>query len=144
MKKGFSLVELIVVIAIMAVLLGVVAPVMIIHVENAREQRDTSAMSEVGNAVRNGMLKDPVYDEAVSLVNSENQIILMFSVENGVITFGNCPGIGPEVLKEIESTCGETLKISSRQYKSGDYSYEILIDMNFPGARVTYGWAKRQ
>ena len=39
-NKGFSLVELIVVIAIMAVLVGVLAPTLIRNVEKSRESKD--------------------------------------------------------------------------------------------------------
>ncbi|MCI6164409.1 MAG: type II secretion system GspH family protein, partial [Lachnospira sp.] len=39
-NKGFSLVELIVVIAIMAVLVGVLAPTLIRNVEKSRESTD--------------------------------------------------------------------------------------------------------
>lgn len=39
-NKGFSLVELIVVIAIMAVLVGVLAPTLIKNIEKSRESKD--------------------------------------------------------------------------------------------------------
>jgi type IV pilus assembly protein PilA len=54
MKKnnnGFSLVELIIVIAIMAVLVGVLAPQFIKYVEQSRRSRDISTAQEVREAV---------------------------------------------------------------------------------------------
>jgi len=49
-NHGFSLVELIVVIAIMAVLVGVLAPAYLAYVEKTRIQRDESAAGEIFRA----------------------------------------------------------------------------------------------
>lgn len=50
-NKGFSLVELIVVIAIMAVLMGVLAPTLIGNIEKSRETKDLQALDSVYQAV---------------------------------------------------------------------------------------------
>ena len=50
-NKGFSLVELIVVIAIMAVLVGVLAPTLIKNVEKSRESTDMQNLDSIKNAV---------------------------------------------------------------------------------------------
>ncbi len=50
-NKGFSLVELIIVIAIMAILVGVLAPQFIKYVESSRQSTDISAASEYRAAV---------------------------------------------------------------------------------------------
>ena len=51
-NKGFSLVELIVVVAIMAVLVGVLAPAYLRYVEKSRAQKDASAVAEVVEAIK--------------------------------------------------------------------------------------------
>ena len=50
-NKGFSLVELIVVIAIMAVLVGVLAPQFIKYVENSRRATDVQAAESIRSAI---------------------------------------------------------------------------------------------
>ena len=49
-NKGFSLVELIVVIAIMAVLVGVLAPTLIKNIEKSRESKDSQNVEQIKSA----------------------------------------------------------------------------------------------
>lgn len=58
-NKGFSLVELIIVIAIMAILIGVMAPQLLRYVERTRVSSDTQLADSVRTAVRTAMM-DPV------------------------------------------------------------------------------------
>ena len=51
-NKGFSLVELIVVIAIMAVMLGIMAPALMGNIEKSRESSDLQTLDTVFEAVR--------------------------------------------------------------------------------------------
>ena len=51
-NKGFSLVELIVVIAIMAVLVGVLAPQLIKYVEKSRESTDIQTCDNIVTAMK--------------------------------------------------------------------------------------------
>lgn len=67
-NKGFSLIELIVVVAIMAVLVGVLAPTYLKYVDKTRAQKDVSAVGEFVQAIKvasadeeiNKALKDKV------------------------------------------------------------------------------------
>lgn len=54
-NKGFSLVELIVVIAIMAVLMGVLAPTLIGNIEKSRESKDMQNIDAVYQAVNSAI-----------------------------------------------------------------------------------------
>ena len=56
-NKGFSLVELIIVIAIMAVLMAVLAPQFLRYIERSRLQSDNTAIGEIANALRNGKIE---------------------------------------------------------------------------------------
>ena len=71
-NKGFSLVELIVVIAIMAVLTAVLAPSLLAYVERSRAQKDDSAMGEVTNAIMLALADQDVYDEVLCYTCSNN------------------------------------------------------------------------
>ena len=64
-NAGFSLVELIVVIAIMAILVAVLAPTLISKIEDSRVSTDISTISEVRQAVVNALGTEAVYDEIV-------------------------------------------------------------------------------
>lgn len=64
-NKGFSLVELIVVIAIMAVLVGVLAPTLIGNIEKSRESKDLQNLDSIRQAVVTAMADEKVYSEAV-------------------------------------------------------------------------------
>jgi type IV pilus assembly protein PilA len=65
-NKGFSLVELIIVIAIMAVLMAILAPQLIKYVERSRQQADETAASEILNAVKMAVTDDDIYTDLVT------------------------------------------------------------------------------
>lgn len=55
-NKGFSLVELIVVIAIMAILVAVLAPTLLSKIEDSREGTDLQALGEINTAIKEAIL----------------------------------------------------------------------------------------
>ena len=71
-NKGFSLVELIVVIAIMAVMTSVLAPSLLGYVEQSRMAKDNSAMGEVTNAIKLALADQDVYDECLKYNINDN------------------------------------------------------------------------
>lgn len=65
-NKGFSLVELIVVVAIMAVLVGVLAPAYLRYVEKSRFQKDCSAVAELEEAIKITLSEETVSQNVVA------------------------------------------------------------------------------
>lgn len=80
-KKGFSLIELIVVIAILVVFAAILIPNLIQHTEQSRAQKDESAMDEVVNAVQLALADQDCFDE-----------MLQYSCSNNFITYSDSTG----------------------------------------------------
>ena len=64
-NKGFSLVELIIVIAIMAILVGAIAPALIRYIDKSRKSNDVSACKTIKTAIETAMANEDAYEELV-------------------------------------------------------------------------------
>jgi prepilin-type N-terminal cleavage/methylation domain-containing protein len=76
-NKGFSLVELIIVIAIMAILVGVMAPQLIKYIEKSKVSADTQAADAVHSAILTAMMdpevvNDPGYNTSGVLTGAQS------------------------------------------------------------------------
>ncbi|MBQ8627348.1 MAG: leucine-rich repeat protein [Agathobacter sp.] len=113
-KKGFTLVELIVVIAIMVVLLAVLAPSLLRYVENSRMQRDDSAMDEVCNSVQLAMADSNTFDE-----------VFEYSIPNNYVTYTDSSGVyGAKYTDEefwAPDGSGQAVTITFNPDENGDY-----------------------
>lgn len=65
-NKGFSLVELIIVIAIMAILAGALAPALIKYIAKSRRSTDVSNAQTIATAVTNALSVEAAYDAATA------------------------------------------------------------------------------
>lgn len=73
-NKGFSLVELIVVIAIMAVLVGVLAPQLIKYVEKSREATDIQTCDNIATALKTYYADEEVTATTVTVTLGKTEL----------------------------------------------------------------------
>ncbi len=122
MKKrnlGFSLVELIVVVAIMAVLVGILVPVYLSYVEKTRIQRDESAAGEIFRAAEI-VVYTGEYDisDTVLVTYSSSGIQLNTAIANAAQV--------QQILQDHFGSQYQTSVPVSNKYKNKTYTVTIL------------------
>lgn len=111
-NKGFSLVELIIVIAIMAVLVGVLAPQYIKYVEKSRVSADAQQVEEFTGAMT-------VLASDVDVTLDSAKTYTVTSDTDGKITIS-------DDLKAILNTQGTVDTAKSYSYKSTSYKAQVI------------------
>lgn len=119
-NKGFSLVELIIVIAIMAVLVGVLAPQYIKYVEKSRVSADAQQVEEFTGAMT-------VLASDVDVTLDSTKTYTVTSDTTGKITISND-------LKTIFDSLGSVDTAKNYSYKSTSYKAKaITISLAYDG-----------
>ncbi len=133
-NKGFSLVELIIVIAIMAILAGAIAPALIRYIDKSRKSNDVSACKTIKTAVETAMANEKTYElltatasgstEGATIIITEDQD----ATASGSVTInGNTTSAyQSSAEKEIGANIGEkTPKVKYR--KKGANTFIVKI-----------------
>lgn len=81
-REGFSLIELIIVIAIMAILIGVVALVVLPYLESSRESTDRAALNEVATAFKSAMTSAEFSEKTINMKDASE--LANVTTDNGV------------------------------------------------------------
>lgn len=103
-NKGFSLVELIIVIAIMAILAGALAPQLIQYIDQSRKGRDVESAQTIATAVNAALANDAAYSDATSCYLSECTTVTT-----------------NDFMKKIKEIIGAAVTNPTPKYKSGTY-----------------------
>ena len=117
-NKGFSLVELIIVIAIMAILAGALAPALIKYIAKSRRSTDVSNAQTIATAVTNALSVEAAYDAATG-----NQVITLDKDSAA----GGLAGSTDKFLGEIGSQLGSS-KFKPKYDKDKEFTITLSSD----------------
>ncbi len=118
-NKGFSLVELIVVIAIMAVLVGVLAPTLIKNVEKSKESKDQQNLDSVKESITTVLSDQDYYD---TLYNNS----ITVNGKTGSLSISSDLYGSNTALSEIKDSLGSTeVNMSSKKYNNSKVTFTI-------------------
>lgn len=133
-NKGFSLVELIIVVAIMAVLIGVLAPQYLRYVEKSRLQKDNTSIAEVANVIK--------------MASAEEDVVTV--LKSGDVTYGfgaaGMTGVNTTALdNEITATITPAdVKVTSNTYATTAPTLIVHLDPATSIISVTAtGWVEK-
>lgn len=130
-NKGFSLVELIVVVAIMAVLMGILVPTLVKNVEKSKKQKDRNAIEEIRNTMVTN-LADPLYSdlEATITYNGTNAN----SKEITITTPDDAPAATTDLGKFLAAVSSD---IKDWTFTSKDYKAKPKVTFVIKDQQVT-------
>ena len=107
-NKGFSLVELIIVIAIMAILAAAIAPALIRYIDKSRRADDVAAAETINTATQAALANEDAYDEIqdeMKTLGADDATTLLTADKDE--SFSKSYSASTTVfLDEINSSCG--------------------------------------
>ena len=122
-NKGFSLIELIIAVAILVVLSGLLAPQLIKYVERSRESKDMQALDSVYVAVNTALTNEAAYNKFTTDHTTDRTDLKLETILGADDAFS----------KEVQSILGKTeVKLQSKRAKgsagNGIIWVEVRID----------------
>lgn len=123
-NKGFSLVELIVVVAIMAVLIGVLVPTLVRNVEKSKKQKDISTVEEVRNQLTIG-LADEKYSALSGTITCNNGIVALDGSTRGVNPEDTAADYIKEVCQNLNAKDTFKKQLTSKAYGTATVTFTI-------------------
>lgn len=102
-NKGFSLVELIIVIAIMAILAAALAPQLMKYIEKSRVSTDASTCTSIESCVNAALANEAAYKQVAQKATTAGKSDFVFYIKAGP-KFGN---IKPNETTVDDATCSE-------------------------------------
>ncbi len=124
-NKGFSLVELIIVVAIMAVLIGVLAPQYLRYVEKSRLQKDNTSIAEIADCIKMMSAEETLVDKFSTSATTPTK----FSFTSGAFTGSGVDELDAELKATIGDWTTKPIKLSSNTYgKTANLDIEVVVD----------------
>ena len=121
-NKGFSLVELIVVVAIMAVLVGILAPAYLSYVEKTRRGTDENMAEEVRHTIEIATADICVYDEVIAAMGTGS---VSYPFQKGT-TIKSVATSGSKLEEALDDVYGgKKFDIKSKKYNGKTYTVTV-------------------
>lgn len=137
-NRGFSLVELIIVIAIMAILIGVLAPAYLRYVEKSRKSADVDAIAACLNAMETVILL-PEYSTKIN-----DKTVFNVRLENGILTFTAADHSTFEPISDLTNEVSAIIgnyELKSRDWKNYADSHPghlLIIGQVTPDGKIEF------
>lgn len=130
-NKGFSMVELIIVIAIMAILAAALAPSLIKYINKSRLSTDIQTGSTIASAINSALAVEKAYDDADSW-------------DDSIVDVNSILSAGDNFASEVANVVGAT-SVSGKSKKDldgnaiSDQTFYVTIDPQNNKVTVWYG-----
>ena len=109
-NKGFSLVELIIVIAIMAILAAAIAPALIRYIDKSRKADDIQFFGQIQSAASAALANEEAYASVSDKMDGKNPVWTGTTDDKGNVT-NPTPTSGEAFVEEVNSTLGSDNKL---------------------------------
>lgn len=134
-NKGFSLVELIVVIAVMAILVGVLAPAYLRYVDKSKLQKDISAIGEVIEAIKVTAAEPEVAEEIQDYDSDSDyhKTYVDIKANTGTIEAYRDPdtATADNLQREVQETIGTAVEFSNEELRTTGITLRVRRDSNY-------------
>ena len=128
-NKGFSLVELIIVIAIMAILAAAIAPALIRYIDKSRRSDDVAAAETINTSAQAALANEDAYDElqtAMGGLTSADDAVVIATAPSGSPFVANGGSGYATFLEELNSSqANKSPKLKYTKDGASDWSVGV-------------------